>query len=262
MSIEPSNQTSQNTSQNDGRSVHEFEARFNRLKDACGATNDSALARCLDITQGSIGVAKKRLKIPSGWIEQIAVKYGVSTDWLFFGIGQKLIDKAHIASAETQKSDIIPEGEPQWMSAKEAAERGYSLIPKVRARLSAGTGSLETEGAVIGLYAFKTDSLHRKGHPSRMVLMDVTGDSMEPVLMDSDSVLIDESQQDVISGGLYAVGIDSSVLVKYVDTLPGKIVFRSRNERYNPIEVSMGGDLADMVRIIGRVVWSCREYVR
>jgi len=148
------------------------------------------------------------------------------------------------------------------MSAKEAAEKGFSLIPKVRARLSAGTGSLETEGAVVGLYAFKTDFLHRKGHPSRMVLMDVTGDSMEPVLMDSDSVLIDESQNEIISGGLYAVGIDSSVLVKYVHALPGKLVFRSRNERYDPIEVDMAGDLADMVRIIGRVVWSCREYVR
>ena len=145
MSIEPSNQTSQNTSQNDGRSVHEFEARFNRLKDACGATNDSALARCLDITQGSIGVAKKRLKIPSGWIEQIAVKYGVSTDWLFFGIGQKLIDKAHIASAETQKSDIIPEGEPQWMSAKEAAEGDTACFPR-SGRAVGGEGTWQRKG--------------------------------------------------------------------------------------------------------------------
>ncbi len=148
------------------------------------------------------------------------------------------------------------------MSPEAAPRMGYSLIPKVQARLAAGTGSLETEGKVIGYYAFKTDFLKRKGRASKMVLMDIIGDSMEPVLMDSDTVLIDESQNSIIAGGLFAVGIDSAVLVKYVDALPGKLSFRSRNERYAPIEVDMSGDLAETVRIIGRVVWSCREYVR
>ena len=85
---------------------------------------------------------------------------------------------------------------------------------------------------------------------------------MEPEIWNGDTVLVDESQRDIIAGAMFAVGIDSTVLVKYVDALPGKISFRSRNERYAPIEVDMNGDLADMVRIIGRVVWSCREYVR
>lgn len=172
------------------------------------------------------------------------------------------IDKTQIAPDGTQKTDTVPEGEPQWMSPEAAPAMGYTLVPKVKARLAAGTGSLETEGEVVGYYAFKTDFLRRKGRARKMVLMDVTGDSMEPVLLDRDAVLIDESQNEIISGGLYAVGIDSNVLVKYVDALPGKISFRSRNERYAPIEVDMNGDLADMVRIIGRVVWSCREYVR
>lgn len=254
--------TSQNTSQNSQRSVKEFEDRFSRLKEACGASNDSALARCLEITQGSIGVAKKRLKIPSGWIEQIAVKYGISTDWLFFGIGNKSIYKTQIAPVEAQNSCPLPEGEPQWMSPEAAPRMGYSLIPKVMARLCAGTGSLETEGKVIGYYAFKTDFLRRKGRPGKMVLMDVTGDSMEPVLMDCDTVLIDESQRDIISGGMFAVGVDQEVFVKYLDKVPGKLILRSKNTSYAPIEVDMNGELMDSVRVIGRIVWSCREYVR
>jgi len=235
---------------------------FNRLKVATKTKTDTELSQALGLRQSTISAAKSKKEIPPGWVIDIARRFGVSSDWLLFGSGPVQREHAQLAPESEQKPGIIPEGEPQWMSAKEAAEKGFSLIPKVRARLSAGTGSLETEGAVVGLYAFKTDFLHRKGHPSRMVLMDVTGDSMEPVLMDSDSVLIDESQNEIISGGLYAVGIDSSVLVKYVHALPGKLVFRSRNERYDPIEVDMAGDLADMVRIIGRVVWSCREYVR
>ncbi len=90
--------------------------------------------------------------------------------------------------------------------------------------------------------------------------MDIHGDSMEPVLEDSDTVLIDESQNEILSGCMFAVGVDTEVFVKYVDREPGMLILRSRNERYKPISVPMTGDLADTVRIIGRVVWSCREY--
>lgn len=90
--------------------------------------------------------------------------------------------------------------------------------------------------------------------------MDIHGDSMEPVLEDQDTVLIDESQNEILSGCMFAVGVDNEVFVKYVDREPGMLILRSRNERYKPIEVPMTGDLADGIRIIGRVVWSCREY--
>ena len=136
----------------------------------------------------------------------------------------------------------------------------FTLIQKVKARLNAGTGSLETSGEEIGRYAFKTQFLCRKGNPGKMVLMDISGDSMMPVLEDGDTVLIDESQSDIIPGGMFAVGVDDAVFVKYVDCEPGMLILRSRNERYKPIEVPMSGDLAGGVRIIGRVVWSCREY--
>ncbi len=148
------------------------------------------------------------------------------------------------------------------MSPEAAPSMGYSLIPKVMARLCAGTGSLETEGKVIGYYAFKTDFLRRKGRPGKMVLMDVAGDSMEPALMDSDTVLIDESQREIIAGAMFAVGVDQEVFVKYLIRVPGKLVLKSKNPEYDPIEVDMNGEISSSVRIIGRIVWSCREYVR
>ena len=169
---------------------------------------------------------------------------------------------AQIAPVEAQNTCPIPEGEPQWMSPEAAPSMGYSLIPKVMARLCAGTGSLETEGKVIGYYAFKTDFLRRKGRPGKMVLMDVTGDSMDPVLMDSDTVLIDESQREIIAGGMFAIGIENEVYVKYLHRIPGKLVLKSKNPEYDPIEVDMNGELTNSVRVIGRIVWSCREYVR
>jgi phage repressor protein C with HTH and peptisase S24 domain len=258
----PDGDTSQKTSQNDPASMKSFEAKFSRVMEACGASNDSELARILNITPPSVGTARKRRKIPSGWVERISETFDVSSDWLFFGSGPKQHGNAQIAPGEAQNACPIPEDEPQWMSPEAAPSMGYSLIPKVMARLCAGTGSLETEGKVIGYYAFKTDFLRRKGRPGKMVLMDVTGDSMDPVLMDSDTVLIDESQREIIAGGMFAIGIENEVYVKYLHRVPGKLVLKSKNPEYDPIEVDMNGELTDSVRVIGRIVWSCREYVR
>jgi phage repressor protein C with HTH and peptisase S24 domain len=220
------------------------------------------LAASLGITQGSISVAKKKLQVPSAWVTKISKTLGISSDWLLYGTGEMLRGNAKIAPIEAQNSCHLPQGEPKWLAPEALPKEGYSLIPKVQARLAAGTGSLETDGEVIGYYAFKLDFLMRKGRPNKMVLMDVTGDSMEPVLMDRDSVLIDESQRSIIAGGIFAVGIEHEVYVKYLHRVPGKLVLKSKNPEYEAIEVDMDGEISDEVRIIGRVVWSCREYTR
>jgi phage repressor protein C with HTH and peptisase S24 domain len=262
MTSQTDHATSQEASQNAPDSTKSFEAKLARIMEACKASNDSELARILNITPPSVGTARKRRKIPTGWVEKVAEAFGVTADWLFFGTGPMLRGNAQIAPVGAQNSRTIPEGELPWMSPEAAPSMGYSLVPKVKARLAAGSGSLETDGNIEGYYAFKLDFLKRKGRPNKMVLMDVAGDSMEPVLMDRDSVLIDESQHEIIAGGIFAVGIEHEVYVKYLHRVPGKLVLRSKNPEYDPIEVDMNGSLADSVRIIGRVVWSCREYTR
>lgn len=240
----------------------EFMEVFGRLKQATQAATDTELAKTLGIKQGAVSSAKRNLQIPPIWIAKVSKAFSVSADWLFYGEGPMHRGKAQIAPAEAQKINPVPEGEPQWMAPEAAPAMGYTLVPKVRARLAAGTGSLETDSDVIGYYAFKTDFLRRKGRAKRMVLMDVAGDSMEPDIWSGDTVLIDESQNEIIAGGLFAVGLDQEVYVKYLDKIPGKLVLRSKNPQYTPIEVDMNGEISGSVRIIGRVVWSCREYVR
>jgi phage repressor protein C with HTH and peptisase S24 domain len=109
-----------------------------------------------------------------------------------------------------------------------------------------------------GFYAFQTEWLHAKGNPERMVMMDIFGNSMEPELKDGDTVLIDESQKDVIAGAVYAVGVDDTIMVKRVEKHPKTLVLLSENPSYAPIYLE-GGD-ADSVRIIGKVIWACREF--
>jgi phage repressor protein C with HTH and peptisase S24 domain len=217
----------------------------------------------LGITTVTLQNYFKNIRLPnSDFIKQTCTEFSVLPEWLLWGTGPVFRGDAQTAPAEAQHSSITPADDLQWMAPEAAPSMGYALVPKVTARLAAGTGSLETDGQVVGYYAFKLDFLTRKGRPKKMVLMDVAGDSMEPTLLDGDTVLIDESQREIIAGGMFAVGIEQEVFVKYLLRVPGKLVLQSRNERYAPIEVDMNGDLAGTVRIIGRVVWSCRDYVR
>lgn len=198
-----------------------------------GVKNQSELARELGLTPASISDAKRRGQIPLAWIEKLARKKNVSMDVM---LGRPL---------------SYPPAPPQ--------EPGLILIPKVTARLSAGNGSFETDAQVKGHYAFRAEWLQAKGNYKRMVLMEVSGDSMEPLLADGDTVLINRDQQDILAGKIYAVGIEDTVVVKQVDKEPGKLVLRSFNPRYAPMEVPMSGDMLGMVHIIGRVIWWCHE---
>jgi len=90
-----------------------------------------------------------------------------------------------------------------------------------------------------------------------MVLMDIMGNSMEPEIKEGDTVLIDQSRTEILAYGVYAVGLEDTVLVKRLEKRPGKLLLLSDNPRYAPIELR--GDELDTVRILGRVIWVGRE---
>lgn len=64
-----------------------FEEKFSRICQVTHTNKDTALAKILDIKAPSVAAARKRQQIPTGWVEKIALKYGVSADWIFFGRG-------------------------------------------------------------------------------------------------------------------------------------------------------------------------------
>ena len=134
------------------------------------------------------------------------------------------------------------------------------MIPMVEAVLSAGGGSFET-GATIGRgYAFRRDFIQRKGNPDNMVLMRVAGDSMEPEILSGDVVLIDQGKTRIVPGHMFAVGFEEAIYLKRIDIMPGKAILKSANPAYPPMELDIRGQLSDQFRVIGRVLWSGREY--
>lgn len=226
-------------------STNTFDTVMGRLLTASNSRNDSELARALGIKPQSVSGARKRGEVPPAWIQSYAERTGVCADWLFFGRGPMRLDDTPPA---LQTEAYTP------------CDVNLILIPMVEARLSAGQGSLQTDGNSERSYAFRSDFLHRKGNPDNMVLMRVSGDSMQPEILNNDVVLLDQSKTDILPGRIYAVGFEEAIYLKRVDMLPGKVILKSANPAYPPVELDIRDQQRDAFRVIGQVLWSGREY--
>ncbi|MCK5683968.1 S24 family peptidase, partial [bacterium] len=145
-----------------------------------------------------------------------------------------------------------------FLNTKSNSDVEFKYIPKVAARLSAGTGSFDVEDNITDYLSFQTKWLAKKGSANSMVAMEVFGQSMEPVIREGDTVLIDQAQNIIIAGVIYAVGVEDTILIKRLEKHPEKLVLSSDNKNYEPIYIKK--EEANKVRIIGKVIWSCREY--
>jgi SOS-response transcriptional repressor LexA len=208
-----------------------FDAFLKRVFESTGISSQSELAAALQINRSAITQARKKGAVPDKWILHLYKKFGLNPDWVEFGKGKMFL-----------KGD----------------DGKFKNIPKVKARLCAGGGSFEVGSEIEGYYAFQKEWLMSKGTSDNMVLMDIFGNSMEPELKDGDTILIDESQKDVLAGAIYAVGVDDTIMVKRVEKHPNKLVLLSDNRDYSPIYLE--GVEIDSVRIIGKVIWICREF--
>jgi SOS-response transcriptional repressor LexA len=211
-----------------------FDTFLQRVFESTGISSQSELAAALQINRSAITQARKKGAVPGKWILQLYKKFGLNPDWVEFGHGRT------------------------FLKGNDGDDGKYKNIPKVKARLCAGGGSFEVGSEIEGYYAFQKEWLMSKGTSDNMVLMDIFGNSMEPELKDGDTILIDESQKDVLAGAIYAVGVDDTIMVKRVEKHPNKLVLLSDNRDYSPIYLE--GVEIDSVRIIGKVIWICREF--
>lgn len=133
--------------------------------------------------------------------------------------------------------------------------QGYAMIPKVRAIAGAGE-SLVTSGKITGQYAFRENFLQREHiHPDKCVLMCVAGDSMEPLIREGDTILVDESEKEQLphDGFIYVVGLGDALMVKRLAKIPHGWRLCSENKERPDIDVQ--GDELDIFRVYGRVRW-------
>lgn len=228
-------------------------SRIRSIREQHGLNQDE-FAKLIGVVRSSISTYEKDANLPNANVlAEICTKFHISTQWLLLGIGDPISDN---------ETPSVKNNQTILGALKEviANDDDILMVPMVEAVMSAGSGSFETSDYSERKYAFRRDFLCRKGNSSQMVLMRVAGDSMEPSIEDGDVVLIDQSQRTPAPNRIYAVGVEDMVYLKRINSRPGKIILSSDNPDYPPMEVDINGDLQNQVRIIGKMIWSCREW--
>ena len=176
--------------------------------------------------------------------------YNISPTWLLLGQGPRDYDPDHIYKPEPEQG--------LRLAAPTADPDDYDLVPLVDAHLSAGDGAFVLSEQTTAYYAFRLSWVRSVAASARsLVLLHVSGDSMQPTIKHGDTVMIDTARQAPVEGGIFALRVDHTIMVKRLFFNPGgRVVVASDNRDREPYEIA-----ADELHILGQVIWHCRVLV-
>ena len=142
-----------------------------------------------------------------------------------------------------------------------AAPTGYSAVPEIDVRVSAGPGAWNDEfeeAADTWLFADLLVRHEFRAKPDDLRMITVDGDSMEPVLSTGDRILIDVSLKVPVPPGVFVIWDGMGLVSKRIEHVPHfdppRVVLKSLNPEYDSYE-----RLAEEVRVVGRAVWVSRR---
>ena len=142
---------------------------------------------------------------------------------------------------------------PKETEVMETPLRDYIFVPKVTAVAGAGA-SFEVDDTTTGLYAFRREFLNREHiHTTNLVMRQVRGDSMEPLIREGDTVLVDQTDTTPEDGKIYVLRIDDALMVKRMEKIPGGWKVKSDNPERGCYDLR--GEELDSMYIFGRVRW-------
>jgi phage repressor protein C with HTH and peptisase S24 domain len=233
------------------------------------------LAEMTGLSKGSIQRYESG-DIPKGdYLIKVAEALDCSVDWLITGKNPQPsgslggAEKISDAGASWGKADVIgingkrfaptPPKSEESEDAAEGENGQFVYLPLIEAELSAGDGSFIASDESSVRLAFRRQWLRSKATSiNNLVLLTVRGTSMENILWDGDTVLVDSGRKSIHSGGLFAIGMGELIYIKKLELLVGgrvRVISENRDEN-PPYEV----DQAEL-RIIGQVIWFARELV-
>lgn len=82
-------------------------AILDRLLSGAGLHRDAQLAALLGVSPQAVSQARRKRKIPEGWVVKVSQQCGLSMDWLMFGKGDEstpVASHAPVASSTSQAS--------------------------------------------------------------------------------------------------------------------------------------------------------------
>ena len=198
---------------------------------------------------------------PRGTIAVLARERGVSLAELSRVLGrnpaymQQYIDRGTPRRlAEADRATLA-----RYLGVRESALGGpvrdeLVAVLRIDAAAAAGPGGLVEDDRADGVLRIDAALLRQlRVRTDNASMIEVTGDSMEPVLGHGDTILVDRGDRRGVSGAIYVVRYDGALLVKRLARVPGGIELVSDNSAYPPIAVTGTPD------IVGRVVWLSRR---
>ena len=201
-----------------------FAENFRKLLKQKNRTQADAAEFC-DVSDNTISNWVNKRATPSlDTLQQLADWLGVSLQELLFG------DEA------SSSLDIV-------------------AIPEYDVKFSCGNGVVlfEDREPVRYVYYLRKWFTDNEINPRRAARGRIGGDSMEPLLFEDDSVLINFDETQVIDGKVYAFRIDDTLHIKRLALLPGVgLQVMSENPKYAPYILEFD-KFEDRIHIFGRV---------
>ncbi len=218
-------------------------ARITEAREAAGLSK-TELAKAVGVSQPTVTDWENGSMKPRGEnLLRISRVLNVSPEWLATGRGEK-----HPGANRPYPStgDI-------------------TVIPHMNGMAKGGSGGLApAHEYVIGSISVTNEWINRR-LPSittkrNLAVIEAYGRSMEPTLVSGDLLVVDTGVHDAKIDGIYILQRlntpEPEIMVKRLQrTLDGGLIVRSDNRaEYDP-ETVPASEIAERVRIIGRVVW-------
>lgn len=132
----------------------------------------------------------------------------------------------------------------------------FVTIKRLDVRLSAGHGHVVESEDERSRLSFRADFLRSAGaSPESAVSVTVKGDSMEPLIPDGSTILVNRSDTTVVNGKVYAIRQDGKLLVKRLYKVKGGgFVARSENDVGGYPDIPLDDAHPDF-DVLGRAFW-------
>lgn len=235
--------------------------RFEEALSLAGITG-AELARRLGLENEQNITNWKSRGVPAARVSAVAAALNVSRDWLESGQGEPQPATSSPSDGATSKEQgAMPchlEPLHPWDSSTPLDDDEVEIPLYKEVELAAGSGRTavrEVEGRKL---RFSHATMRAAGVcPSQAVCATVSGNSMEPLIMNGATIGLDRGTIHVVDGEIYALEHDGMLRVKFLYRLPGGgIRLRSFNrEEHKDEDYSLQQQQDQNIRILGRVFW-------
>ena len=249
-----------------------------RLVIARGKQSQLDFATQMGVHRNSLSRYESGENEPSAEVLQKIAELGYNVNWLLTGKGIMRASpgviggmiRARDRNIEPQGRDIEIAGrhkEQAHMTIAGQAESEFVRIKRYRTKLAAGNGQLGEDTDDVDWLQFRRQYLAFIGlSPKNAVLVRIKGDSMETMLMDGDTVMIDLTDTTIYPPArsfdrrrAYAIkritGETALVQCKFVELVREDgaefTQVSSFNDQYAPERVGEGNE----IQVIGRIRW-------